>query len=736
MLGAGSDATRGFVPVGAVLVAGLLLSPAASASEAGPFRCVGAMEEPLACRVCLAPSDGGLTVCHRDGTRFDIPAGTYGIRAEAGNRVLGTDQEIHVPGATSEPSPPLRLVPGGRVRITGSRPGLAAIRVISLSTRRADTLRLGGEQEVAVPSGTAVAYGIAKDGSVTGLTRPWIQRVGETVTLPDFEEPKPGRGHLLVRSRSAPTGQATGAETSFALRDAAERSIGSGASGPSGNPVAVFYDVPAGDYDLAFASPHWLLEGPVDVRVRAGQSVVKNDVSLVARPSLDVIVAPLPWTPAAGWSLTLYVCAPGFLDHPGPAGWPDLDECRPGRNAQFRGDSTTLVDLDPGYAFAVLEGDGRKLGQPVELVPGNVSKASFEFRATRLKGQVMRAGTPAAARITFEPLFPSGSASGTDTDPNGKFEQPIWTRGLVRLKAFGVDQDSARARQVVLDVEGEPELHVDIELGWTDASVRVVAADTGSPVPGAVVSWVEEGSGRRGTTDDSGEFTLPALPPGETKLLVKADGYRPQLQEIAIEDTEAPQSFDVALDRQRDENSFTAVLADGAPAAFTTIFVGAAADERAECDASGRCRLAARPREDQTIFGFAKRGGLTVASAGGVFASGRLELGVPGGDLVVVPHRGPATARSTLKIVLSVDGVPLPDGLLGSMAMNVPRSYQIYAFPGASDQFIVVGLREGAISGQILARPRDAPAEAPFTPVVEPMSWELPTSAPAVVELP
>ena len=100
------------------------------------------------------------------------------------------------------------------------------------------------------------------------------------------------------------------------------------------------------------------------------------------------------------------------------------------------------------------------------------------------------------------------------------------------------------------------------------------------------------------------------------------------------------------------------------------------------------------------------------------------------------PRRGAATAQSTLKIVVSLDGVPIPDGLLGSMAMSVPRSYQIYAFPGASDRFVLIGLPAGVIDGEILARPRGAAAEAPFTAAGEPTSWELPATAPFDADLP
>jgi hypothetical protein len=466
---------------------------------------------------------------------------------------------------------------------------------------------------------------------------------------------------------------------------------------------------------------------------------VRDDVVLVKRPSLEVVVSPVPWRPADGWSVILHSCKADAFDHLGPAGWPDIDECRHSRSMPFRGDFTTLANLDPGRFFAILEGDGRQIGQTVDLVPGKTARATFEFRSTRVLGRVTRGGSPVAAHVVFDPFSPPGRPVETPTDANGNFDQRVWTRGLVRVTAAAVGQDSERARQIVLNLEGEPEDRVDLEVGWTDSRVHVVAHDTESPVPEADVGWIEDGSSRHGTTDDEGEMVLPALPPGETRLLVKANGYRPTTATITIEDTEDPQSFEVALDRQRDENSFKAVLSDGTPAAFANVFVYRSPDdlvEAAQCDASGLCRLAARPSDDQTIFGFAKGGGLTVTGAGDLFATGRLVLRPPGGDLVVNPRRGAATARSTLKIVVSLDGVTISDGLLTSMAMSVPRSYQIYAFPGASDRFVLIGLPTGVIAGEILARPHEAAPETPFAPVGEPTSWELPAPAPVDAALP
>jgi Carboxypeptidase regulatory-like domain len=743
MLGATGDRNRRRVLAGSVFLAGICLVSAASASNSSPFSCVGLRHEPVPCRVCLVPADGrGPAFCDTSGKAIEVPAGTYSLRAAAGDLGLGTNLEVEVgaPSSIAGSTTELRLVPGGRLRLATSEPSdLSAVRIVSLATGRIETLRVGSEREVWIPSGAAVAYGLTLEGVVVGLTRPWIQRTGETVTIPPFENPKPGRGHVLVRSRAAESGEVGDAPLALMLLQGDHSLSASKSSTPGVAPIAAFYDVPVGVYDLSLESGRWLLDGNVGVAVREGQVAIEDRLGLVARPSLEITVAPVPWKPADGWTVILYACPADVIDRPGPAGWPDVDACRAARTAQFRTDSATLPNLDPGRFFAVLEGDGRRLGQPVELVPGGVAKAAFEFRSTRVYGTLTRAGSPIEGTITLEAMHPRAPAVEAKTDANGRFEKVFWSRGLFRVTAVAAGQAPGRGRLFELELDGEAQHELNMELGTTDATVRVLDAETGDPIPSARVTWIDSLSGLGGVTDESGELALPPLPAGEMKIGVRAEGYKPGTRMITIADTEEPQSFDVSLLRQRDENSFQVFLPEGSPAAGAQVFVIGGSNvivENSSCDATGTCRLAARPSDAQPIFGFAPGAGLSVVSAGDLFVSGRMTLRPAGGDLAVLPRRGPSNPRSTLELALVLDGVPIPEPLLGNLANRLGRSYQIFAFPGPLDRFEIVGLPLGPIGIEVLTRPERAEATVPFTPATHSRVIELPTAGPEVVDLP
>jgi Carboxypeptidase regulatory-like domain len=743
MPGAKGDRIRHRLFAGSIFAVGLCLALAAPAAGTGPFSCVGLRHEPVSCRICLVPTDGhGPTLCDRSGKAIETTAGTYSLRANAGDFGLGTNVEVEVgagsslSGSTQE----LRLVPGGRLRIaTSERSDLSAVRIVSFATGRIETLRVGSEREVWIPSGAAVACGVTRDGTVAGLTRPWIQETGETVTMPPFEDPKPGRGHVFVRSRAPEAGEVGDAPLALTLLQGDHSQAASKSSTPGVAPIAAFYDVPVGVYDLSLDSDRWLLDGRLKVAVREGRVVIEDHVALVARPSLEIAVAPVPWKPIDGWSVTLYGCPADVIDRSGPAGWPDLDGCRRARTAQFRTDSATLAHLDPGRAFAVVEGDGRKIGQPVELIPGRAAKATFEFRSTRVFGVLTRAGSPIEGSISIEAIHPKAAAVEVATDANGRFERAFWSRGLFRVMAVATGQAPGRGRFFELELDGEAQHELNMELGTTDATVRVLDAETGNPIPSARVTWIDSLSSQGGVTDDSGELALPPLPAGETKIGIRAEGYKPGTRTITIADTEEPQSFDVSLLRQRDENSFLVFLPDGSPAAGAQVFVVGGANviaETSSCDATGTCRLAAHPSDVQPIFGFAPGAGLTVVSGGDLFVSGRMTLRPAGGDLVVQPRRGSANARSTLELALVLDGAPIPEPLLGNLANRLERSYQIFAFPGALDRFEIVGLPLGPIGIEVLTRPEKAAETVPFAPAAESRVIELPTAGPEVVDLP
>ena len=80
--------------------------------------------------------------------------------------------------------------------------------------------------------------------------------------------------------------------------------------------------------------------------------------------------------------------------------------------------------------------------------------------------------------------------------------------------------------------------------------VGVVKDATGSIVPGASISAVNDGTGmgRQSTSNDEGNFTLTNLPPGYYTVTVEATGFKRYVRKANKLDAAIPLSMDVQLD--------------------------------------------------------------------------------------------------------------------------------------------------------------------------------------------
>jgi hypothetical protein len=610
------------------------------------------------------------------------------------------------------------------------------VELLSIDTGRIDTLFLARENEVPFPAGRAIALGVASPGVYVGLTRPWEQPRGNRYSLPEFSRPKQGMGHLIIRAQAEHGWTAAARDVSLSLSGGGPEIRASTATNLAPAHYSVFYDVPAGTYSVHIQSEHWRLSIG-EVVVKPDHVVFSEGARLLEKPNVAVEIVPEPWR-VGPWTVTAYHCGSEQL---GPGGWPDLAGCKPERQVKTMEDHAVLSGLDWPKVFVTAEASGHQAGRQVDLSDGKSATLQLEVRSGHIFGTVSRGGQPIQAEVTIEAVWPRGEALSTASASDGTYSSTLWAPGVYRVRARPPDQPANRASEVTVTVGRELEQRADIAIPSTDLLLRVIDKDTGQPIPGATVGWLESGSGRSQTADDLGEAPLPPLPSGPTRLRVAADGYRTEHPTFQVLETSEPQSFEQVLVRERPENSFTVLLPSGAPATMAQAFVcdptGTTVTEAASCGSSGICQLAAKPADGQPIFVFDPQAALTVGTAGQTLAAGTVTLPPPGGELTIPVHRGTATATQTLALSIELGGYYIPDDILAAVAARLMQSYQVF-LPAHSDPdaFRLQGLPQGTGSCTILARARGATTATAFLRASDVVLWQLPMQNSAPVELP
>jgi RNA polymerase sigma factor (sigma-70 family) len=232
----------------------------------------------------------------------------------------------------------------------------------------------------------------------------------------------------------------------------------------------------------------------------------------------------------------------------------------------------SAVASAPGYGlgWAVLNPDAAEPAAEIRLLPEQTFRIQLsDVTGAPAKGvevQVVRIG-----RRTADGLFDGAGTSGNPPDGMSTWPRPVITddQGRITLTGFGRSPGLTLTLSVVDPRYAQQELQVDasqpgdqvIALALQPAKIiegRVLAADTGRPIPGAVIS-IGAGTGRYGGVrvtrfhaDDQGRFTANPWPGEHFRVNAYAPDGQPYLVpqvELAWTKATVKKALDVSLPR-------------------------------------------------------------------------------------------------------------------------------------------------------------------------------------------
>ena len=694
----------------------------------------------MPCSVCAVPEAAAAPlVCGLSGERTAVPSGSYALRAMSDGLAMSENVILTVRTSVSARTRPtsLSLFPGGRVAI-GNTNGAAGVEVLAIGSGRRERLIPGRDAEVPLPAGRALALSFTAAGSLAGVTRPFeVVPAAEPAVL-IFAAPQSGAGHVVIRfaypadAENAVSRDArvvlTGSEGRF------EPAVVSNALGAQHH--SVFYDVPAGRYAVAIESKLWTAP-PVEMEVRSGELVLRDEPRPSPRPTLSVELEIDPAFEPEKRRISLYRCDPGEWT---AAGRLDSVRCpRVGEEEDV--ESAVFPSLEARWHVLELGLGRRFLRHAVDLRPARDSVEKFPLAPTTVRGRLSRARRGIAADLLFENVDDRETFVASRADEAGAFAAALWPQGAWRVRVTPQRVDPADAAVFPVDAPRPGPLERHFDLPPTELSVRVVDEKTREPIPDAALAFLSFGTARFRATDSLGEVRLSALAPGHLEITAEADGYHSGQAAFEIEDSSAPQPFEIALSPFVIENAFAALLPSGMPASGARAFVGAAGSgserERVSCDDEGICRLAERPAADDILLVVHPDAGVTALLAADALASRRVVLRASGGILRVRPIRGESSRDALLQISVTAGGVTLAPVWLDTLAFAIGRPARSAVFPGARSGFFLTGLPAGPAMVMISAAPREPTgAFGPPAAVGGAIAVDLPLPEAIEIELP
>ncbi len=228
------------------------------------------------------------------------------------------------------------------------------------------------------------------------------------------------------------------------------------------------------------------------------------------------------------------------------------------RNGWVADDGSYAVEGLAAGAWLVtasLDSGRRAVSARVALAPGDrTALRDLEFRdGLTLSGSMSFRGAPlAGARLSLAgPLATAPPSRRTLlSDPAGEFRFTDLDPGTYRLEVSHAREQLVSSHG--LELAGDEELH--LELAAAAVRGRVVAADSGEPLAGAVVGLLHlvsaPGEGEfllaAGTGDD-GRFEIPRVPPGRYLLTARGAGYGPVEEEWEIAAGAEVEEIEIAL---------------------------------------------------------------------------------------------------------------------------------------------------------------------------------------------
>ncbi len=190
-----------------------------------------------------------------------------------------------------------------------------------------------------------------------------------------------------------------------------------------------------------------------------------------------------------------------------------------------------IRDVPPGYwvVRAVLDGGRRQVQERVEVPPGGAEirrDLSFGERFV-LSGTVLLEGEPLPAAQVSLSGRELAVRREVASDHSGRFriedlEGATYNLGVAHSRELAVYNRD-------LELDGDRDLVIDLVQARVGG--RVVDADSGQPLAGALVTLIrlseigEETNALVTSSDPQGAFDFPRAPPGRYRLSVRREGY-------------------------------------------------------------------------------------------------------------------------------------------------------------------------------------------------------------------
>jgi hypothetical protein len=395
---------------------------------------------------------------------------------------------------------------------------------------------------------------------------------------------------------------------------------------------------------------------------------------------------------------------------------------------EFRGNAIEIENVEPGVYLM-----GLKIGRyrRVDLVSlGTADRTeTVEFIRPRLRGRVTRQGTGAAATLEFsveqDPVADDSFASDpatVDSDTSGEYETRLWAGGLYLARVTPKDGNGVLATfRFVAPMTDDSR---DFVLSAHPLHVRVRDADSGQPIEGAKLVFIDPAGVQAPRSDASGAIDIPSVAAGAFHGTVVAKGYVNTVVDEVIEDREDSPPLEIAMKPRSGGNGFPVYSPDGSPArnAHASYRVNVVTDSSVmiPCDGDGICDPGERLADGEWVVVQQEGAGLTLRRAAEIYASRSVVLEPAGGPLIInlkPDHPAPNVCQSAF---VSIGGVPVERWPSFTCAGRWP--IKMGGLPSGPIEVTIVSLRiddqgrriQAPIAGPMTVQMPSGPVEIPI----------------------
>ena len=598
-------------------IATLLVSVSVSA-EGTYVLCERTEGIAVPCQIWLVPAEPERPPIEiASGVDTPVEVGRYFVRAVSAHGVLAAPAALVVistsPTDRHEPDR-LRLRPGARVNIPQNLLGNAgAVQLLSLETGVFETVYLSQRRFSVAPSGRAIVVGLDGPDHVAGITRSFEVPSTGAVDVPSFVPPAKGSGHVIVSWRFPATDGPPTDDLVPVLRRG-EMRLKPAESRWDHDLLrwAVFYDVPAGDWEAVVESRVWQA-APLTVRVSDSKTVFPDPVLLQRRPALTLRLERYEEMAQSPFSLTLFKVADGECDAKRIEAHlvPRLDADSATLVAERSGivEQARIEALASGCYVAAFECAGRRTNATVRIEAED-AELSGKLRPIAVEGTLKWSGENGPGALRFTHLNDGPVEDEVEADEAGDFRATLWQPGYFSVRITPADSGPPVTKRLHVP-PGTEAMEADFDVPSGTFRYRVVDAASDQPVESASACCLPglEETLSRVEADVEGRIRFRIAAPSKSgapaqsertrlTLTFSAKEYEPET--VQVDPFSAPVAeATVRLHRLDDARTFFARLPDGSRASRASVFLippGVAADDLARtvivpCDAEGLCRL-------------------------------------------------------------------------------------------------------------------------------------------------